>query len=132
MLRAFRAHEGFMTKSTDYVGLQASTWDLSRGDTSNWGDRDYYLEIVRRFGEPVLDVGCGTGRIILDFLSQGIDIDGVDNSSQMLAICRAKAQKLGLSPALYEQSMESLDLTRKYRTILAPSSALALIVEPAA
>jgi hypothetical protein len=43
---------------------------------------------------------------------------------EMLAICRAKAEKLGLSPTLYQQNMESLDLPRTYRTILAPSSAL--------
>src|SRR6266550_247114 len=49
--------------------------------------------IVTEFGQPVLDVGCGTGRILLDFLVQRIDIDGVDNSPEMLAVCREKANK---------------------------------------
>jgi ubiquinone/menaquinone biosynthesis C-methylase UbiE len=78
----------------------------------------------------VLDVGCGTGRLLLDYLAQGIDIDGVDNSPEMLAICRRKAHKLGLQPVLYEQYVEALALPRLYRTILVPSSSLQLIIDP--
>src|SRR5262245_25951459 len=86
-----------------YRGLKASTWDLSRGDTSAWSDRQFYLDIVHKYGQPILDVGCGTGRILMDFRQQGIDIDGVDDSPEMLAICREKAAKLGATIALYEQ-----------------------------
>jgi ubiquinone/menaquinone biosynthesis C-methylase UbiE len=78
----------------------------------------------------VLDIGCGTGRILLDFLAQGIEIDGVDNSPDMLDLCRARAAKLGLSPTLHQQRMESLDLPRRYQTILVPSSTLQLITDP--
>jgi ubiquinone/menaquinone biosynthesis C-methylase UbiE len=109
----------------------AESWDLFRGDTSNWADRRLYLEIVRRHGEPVLDLGCGTGRILLDFLALGIDIDGVDNSPEMLALCRAKAAGSGLRPQVYEQTMQSLDLPRRYRTILVPSSSFQLLLDPA-
>ncbi len=112
-----------------YKGMIASTWDLYRDNTASWSDRPFYLEIVRRYGEPVLDVGCGTGRLILDFLQQGIDIDGLDNSPEMIDICRAKAEKLNLSPNLYQQNMETLELPRKYRTILGPSSVLQLITD---
>lgn len=117
------------TPDYDYYGMLASTWDLWRDDTSKWDDRFFFLEVVRQYGQPVLDIGCGTGRIVLDYFAQGLDIDGVDNSPEMLAICRAKAQKMGLSPNLYQQSMESLNLPRRYRTILAPSSALQLVTD---
>lgn len=113
----------------DYYGLLVETWDLWRDNTENWSDSLLYLEIVRRFGEPVLDIGCGTGRILLDYLAQGIDIEGVDNSPEFLDICRDKAIEKKLSPTLYLQHLETLKLPRTYRTILAPSSVLQLITD---
>jgi hypothetical protein len=48
----------------------------------------------------------------------------------MLAICRRKAQHLGLQPTLHEQYVEAQALPRLYRTILVPSSSLQLIIDP--
>lgn len=88
--------------------------------------------MVRQFGTPALDVGCATGRIVLDFLAHGLDMDGVDNSPEMLALAQQKAAALNLRPNLYQQSMETLDLPRRYRTIVVPSSSLQLVIEPSA
>lgn len=114
----------------EYRGLIASSWDLLRGDTTHSDDRHRYRELIDRYGQPALDVGCGTGRLLLDYLGDGIDIDGVDNSPEMLALCQEKAGRLGLRPTLYQQSMEALDLPRRYRTILVPSSSFQLVTDP--
>lgn len=113
----------------EYVGLMAEAWDALRGDTSTWEDRQFYLDLIRERGEPVLDVGCGTGRLLLDFVAQGIDVDGVDNSAEMLAICRRKANRTGLAPNVYLQTMSELDLARRYRTIIVPSSSFQLLLD---
>lgn len=115
----------------EYTGLLATYWDLLRGDTSSWPDRGFYKTVVAQSGQPVLDVGCGTGRLLLDFMADGIDIDGVDNSPDMLAICGRKAQQLGLRPNLFQGEMETLDLPRRYRTIIVPSSSFQLLVDGA-
>ncbi len=115
----------------EYSGLMAQSWDLFRGDTSNWEDTLFYNELIPKTGQPVLDVGCGTGRLLLPYLQQGIDIDGVDNSPEMLNLLREKAQKMGLHPNVYLQTMESLALPRKYMTILVPSSSFQLVLDPA-
>jgi ubiquinone/menaquinone biosynthesis C-methylase UbiE len=115
----------------EYRGLMALFWDFFRGDTSTWEDRFLFLEIIRRYGQPVLDVGCGTGRILLDFMSQGIDIDGIDNSPEMLDLCRQKALAQSLNPTLHLGQMESLDLPRRYQVILVPSSSFQLLTDPA-
>src|SRR5579864_3125227 len=113
----------------EYWGLKASTWDLLRGDNPEWHDRDFFLDVIRRSGEPALDVGCGTGRLLLDYLGEGIDIDGVDNSPEMLAACRDKARRAGLEPRLFEQAMQSLDLPRRYRTMIVPACSFQLLTE---
>jgi SAM-dependent methyltransferase len=107
----------------------AEYWDLLRGDTSNWEDRFFYLECVKKYGQPVLDIGCGTGRILLDFMQQGIDIHGVDNSPEMLALLHQKADQLGLKPTTYQQEMQGLSLPRSFQTILVPSSSFQLLLE---
>src|SRR5919199_2431796 len=112
-----------------YRGLIATSWDLLRGDTSNWDDRFFYKDVILNSGQPALDVGCGTGRLLLDYLAGGIDIDGVDNSPEMLALCREKAQQLGLQSRLFQQTMETLDLPRTYRTIIVPSSSFQLVMD---
>ena len=107
----------------------ASNWDLLRGDTSSWDDRFFFLDVVRESGPPVLDVGCGTGRLLLDFMEQGIEIDGVDNSPEMLALLRDKAARMGLHPNVYFQQMEELELPRRYKTIIVPSSSFQLLTD---
>jgi ubiquinone/menaquinone biosynthesis C-methylase UbiE len=113
----------------EYYGMMAEFWDLFRGDTSTWDDRFFYLDVVKKYGQPVLDVGCGTGRILLDFMQQGFDIDGVDNSPDMLARLHQKAEKLNLNPTVYQQEMTELSLPRKYQTILVPSSSFQLLLD---
>ncbi|MEO8285559.1 MAG: class I SAM-dependent methyltransferase [Chloroflexota bacterium] len=114
----------------EYKGMIAANWDLLRGDTSKWEDKFFFRDVIRETGQPVLDVGCGTGRLLLDFMSDGVDIDGVDNSPEMLALCREKAKAMELRPTLYQQQMEELDLPRRYRTIIVPSSSFQLVIEP--
>jgi SAM-dependent methyltransferase len=115
--------------SYEYYGMMAEFWDLFRGDTSTWEDRFFYLNVVKKYGQPVLDVGCGTGRILLDFMQQDITVDGVDNSPEMLALLHQKAEKLGLNPTIYQQEMTELSLPRKYQTILVPSSSFQLLLD---
>jgi SAM-dependent methyltransferase len=114
----------------EYRGLLAAAWDFMRADMS-FTDSQYYRDIMRSSGEPVLDVGCGTGRLLLEYAADGIDVDGVDNSPQMLAICREKAADLGLVVSLYAQEMEALDLPRRYGTIFVPSMSFQLVPDVA-
>ena len=118
------------TPDYEYYGLMVKYWDLLRGDSSTWEDRFFYLDVIKKYGQPVLDVGCGAGRLILDFLSQSMDIDGVDISPEMISLCKQNAESKGLKPNLYIQSMTELQLPRKYKTIIVPSSSMQLLLEP--
>jgi SAM-dependent methyltransferase len=123
-----------MADDYEYRGMIAQAWDLLRGDTSTWEDRPFWRALIERQGGRALDVGCGTGRLLLDYLSVGLDVDGVDNSPEMLALCRSKAAAAGLDVEgrLFEQAMDALDLPRRYDTIFVPSLSFVLLTEMAA
>jgi SAM-dependent methyltransferase len=53
-------------------------------------DVAFFVEAAQAAGGPVLEVGCGTGRVLLPTARAGVDIVGLDASPQMLAVCREK------------------------------------------
>jgi len=77
----------------------------------------FFQREIERFGQPVLDLGCGVGRLLLPLLGVGVDIDGCDISGDMLRYCRDKAVSQGLEPHLYQQPMHVFDIPRQYRII---------------
>lgn len=102
---------------TWHYGLVAQYWS-EFNDEFRSHELPYFREFVEDEGQPALDVGCGTGRLLLPLLRAGLEVDGCDVSADMVAACRAKAELEGLSPNLYVQAMHELDLPRAYRTII--------------
>jgi SAM-dependent methyltransferase len=87
-------------------------------------DVGFYVEEARATRGPVLEVGCGTGRVLLPTARAGCTITGVDASSAMLARCRAA---LAAEPAamqkrvtLHQHDIRDFDLGAKYALITAP------------
>jgi SAM-dependent methyltransferase len=98
---------------TWHYGLVAEWWsEFNRG-----GPEIAYFRPFVEAGQPALDLGCGTGRLLLPYLRVGLDVDGCDVSPDMIALCREQAAAEGLSPTLLVQPMHELDPPRRYRTI---------------
>ena len=124
-----------MSRSDDenYRGLVAETYDLFRGDAPVEQEAwfGFYQRRLEERPGLALEAGCGTGRILLSFLQAGFAMEGVDSSAEMLAICREKAARLGLSPVFYQQYMQELDLPRNVTSILIPLGSFILIGQQA-
>jgi SAM-dependent methyltransferase len=88
-------------------------------------DLDFYLGAAKQAGGPVLDVGCGTGRVLLPCLAAGIDADGVDNSAEMLDRLRLNAKARGLRAHVELADMRSLRMARRYSLVMLPFNAFA-------
>ena len=84
---------------------------------------DFYVGLARKADGPVLDVACGTGRILLPCLQAGVDIEGLDLFEPMLAKLRAKAAALNLSPRLHQSDMSDFSLPRRYALVMVPFNA---------
>jgi SAM-dependent methyltransferase len=87
-------------------------------------DIQYYVNAAREAGGPVLEIGCGSGRVLIPTARAGIEIVGVDASESMLAICRtrldAEPKDVQLRAWLVHQDMRDFDLRRKFRLVTIP------------
>ena len=104
----------------EYEGVLARNYDALYGvmrDPS--GDAAFYRALAEESGGPVLELGCGTGRVLLPIAALGIPCVGVDASPAMLAALRAKNPPPNLE--LVEGRMETFDLgARRFRLVTAP------------
>jgi SAM-dependent methyltransferase len=84
-------------------------YDIENADLT--GDLDLYLELASAApGGPVLDVGCGTGRVAFALAAAGREVIGIDNSEAMLARARARlAQRPDLAGRV---RLHAADVTR--------------------
>jgi len=87
-------------------------------------DVGFYVEEATAASGPVLELGCGTGRILLPIARAGCTITGVDSSSQMLARCKAKlaaeAATVQARVTLQQRDIRDFALGAKYALIIAP------------
>src|SRR5262245_1624063 len=98
-------------------GLVARDW--AEFATDGGQEATYFIRLIETFGQPALDLGCGTGRLLLACLQASCEVNGCDYPQDTLAQCEARAKLEGHSPQLYAQPMHELDLPRRYRTIFA-------------
>lgn len=119
------------TNSTsDYTGLGATAWELFTEEEPG-ADHAFFQTVIEQGNGPALDVGCATGRRLLPYLAVGLDVDGVEPAADMLALCRRRADECGLHPTLYQQSLQTLDLPRRYQTIIVPCGTIQLVTDRA-
>jgi ubiquinone/menaquinone biosynthesis C-methylase UbiE len=53
-------------------------------------DIAFFVDWARSLGNPVLELGCGTGRVLIPTARAGVEIVGVDASPHMLDVCRGR------------------------------------------
>jgi SAM-dependent methyltransferase len=99
-----------------YDGAYAAKQDLV--------DLPFYLDLAEQSRGPVLEIACGTGRVLLPIARKGIAICGVDNSQPMLDILH---QNIGREPqevrrrvTVHQGDMRSFRLNRKFPLVMIP------------
>ena len=85
-------------------------------------DIDFYVELARESGGPVLELGCGTGRVSLPIAQAGVPVTGIDISPRMIEVAQAKAAKRGLAERCVFQSgdMATVQLAERFPLVIMP------------
>jgi SAM-dependent methyltransferase len=57
------------------------------------GDIRFFVDAAREARGPVLELGCGTGRVLIPTARAGVEIVGLDRSPGMLGVCESKLRE---------------------------------------
>ena len=97
-------------------------------------DVAFYVDEAKRARGNTLEVGAGTGRVLLPIARAGCTIVGLEPSSEMLARCRAK---LATEPAsvraratLYQGDIRDADLGEQFALVIAPFRVFQHVITP--
>ncbi len=74
----------------DFFRAAAPFYDADYAALGRDADVPFYVDVARESGGPVLEMGCGTGRILLPVARAGVRIHGIDLSADMLGRLEAK------------------------------------------
>jgi len=98
-------------------------YDLINADVDK--DIEFYKRLGRKYGSPVLELACGTGRVTIPLAEAGFDIVGLDISEPMLDFARKKAKARNLKIEFVNADCRNFNLSRKFKTIIFPFNAIA-------
>ena len=122
----------------DFYHTAADLYDSTFGQAELEGERGdvaFYVEEARRAGSPVLDLACGTGRVLIPIAHAGVPVVGVDSSRAMLATARKKIARLPEPTRqrieLVEGDMRSFSLGRRFDLAIIPFRSFLHLMTPA-
>jgi SAM-dependent methyltransferase len=103
---------------TEQYDEWAKVYDMIYGNYKD--DIEFYKEEAKKSKGEVLEVACGTGRIYLELLREGIDAVGIDISDEMISALVKKAHDRKLTPEVHVADMRNFRLDKKFSLIIVP------------
>lgn len=113
------------TMGDSYSSLYAEFYDeLLEGELD---DLPFWESFLRDNPGRALEVGCGTGRILLPLLKQGLEVCGIDNSRMMVKQLVEKADADQIEVSVKVQGMEELNFEGHFQSIFIPGFSIQLL-----
>ena len=99
---------------------------------ANRKDADFYVDLAKQTSGPVLELGCGTGRVLIPTAREGLDVTGIDLSADMLDIFRAKlaeeSEDVQARTRLERADIRDFDLGTQFKLITIPFRPFQLLI----
>lgn len=83
-------------------------------------DLPFYLKQAERFGDPILEIGCGTGRVSLPLAERGFAVTGLERESTMLDRAEQKAAAKGLTVHWVREDIRNFQTAERFALVLYP------------
>jgi SAM-dependent methyltransferase len=90
-------------------------------------DLPLWRELASDRGDPVLDLGCGTGRVALDLAARGHTVAGVDSDPELVRALLSRARERGLPVEAVVADVRALSLQRRFALAIAPMQVVQLL-----
>jgi SAM-dependent methyltransferase len=113
--------------SWDYGTLATEIYEIDKPIGHSFGDVEYYAGLLAGVSGRILEPAAGTGRILIPLLEAGHEVEGLDTSPQMLAVCRQHCRDRGLDPVLHEADMTAFVRPGAYQAVIIPAGSVALL-----
>jgi len=129
-MKAEGGHPGLRTSERFSTDVTVLVYDLQfRPDAP---DVAFWLEWCKKIGGPVLELGCGNGRIAIPLARAGLEVVGVDLSEPMLEEARSR---LAAEPRQAQRrlrfilgDMRSFDPGREVRCAIIPAHTFSVLL----
>jgi SAM-dependent methyltransferase len=110
----------------DYMSLysDARRYDFALGAYATGDFLDFYRRQIARYGEPVLELACGSGRLTIPLAKGNLNITGLDIFEPMLDLAKSKASESGVNVRFLQGDIRSFELGEKFRFILIAAQSL--------
>jgi len=95
------------------------------------GDLELWRELTAPAEGPILDLGCGTGRVALDLARRGRSTHGLDLDPELVAAFNARAAAAGLPASGTSGDARDFALEEEFSIVLAPMQLIQLLHSPA-
>jgi SAM-dependent methyltransferase len=118
-----------MNTTDDNYDRIARFYDVDMARNMAFDDVAFYRDLCLQTPGPVLELGCGNGRILLDLLAHGVDAVGVDASAGMLAALRRKALERQLPVRIARMDARRLGLRAGFAVALCPYSLITYVTD---
>ncbi len=118
--------------SQPYLSLEAELHDAFWEAEDDGSEVRLMAEFLGKHPGPALEIGAGSGRLMVPLIGMGFEVEGLELSRDMLLLGKARAESLGVNATIHEGNMSTWNPGRKFAALLAPAFTLQLADDPEA
>jgi len=94
-------------------------------------DLELWRELALGAGGPVLEIGCGTGRVAIDLARHGHHVLGVDIEPAFVSVLRERATERNLEANAEVGDVRDLEVTGEFALVIVPMQTIQLLEDAA-